>query len=313
MKTIFIFLMCSINIGFIHAHEYYYATLYDKIEEAKTFYRQKNYKESFKAFKKISKKIPEAACWYLGEQYYNGWGTKQNIEKAIRYYEIGAIFNSPFCEERLSSHYFSNLNDNYNQSKAFYWSKTASLNPAGVKFGSPKTTYMLALCYLKGIGTPKDSLKAEIWMTLSAILGYKDAVTCYKKKYNMNSDIVNPDSADVFLANLYNHLDSLILPYIYEDSSLAAKVIRCVHAYKIEDYKTFLSLAKELSMGNKISKIGNYLIFHLLYDYYKDYKYDLYNADIIEERKVEIGEIPLKEQEYWLIEQYVKCLEMYYR
>ncbi len=313
MKTIFIFLMCSINIGFIHAHEFYYLTLGDKIEEALSFYRQKNYKESFKAFKKLSKKIPEFACWYLGKQCYNGWGTEQNIEKAIEYYKNGAIYYSPFCEASLSLHYFSNLNDNYNQSQAFYWSKRASLNPEGVEHSSPETTYLLALCYLKGIGTPKDSLKAEIWMTLSAILGYKDAVTCYKKKSNTNSDIVNPDSVVIFFTNLYNHLDSLILPSICEDSSLEAKVIKCVHAYRIEDYKTFLSLAKELSMENKINKKGLYLICDILYLYYKDYKYDLYNADLMREKKAEIGEIPFKEQMYWIIQQYVKCLAMYYR
>ena len=305
--------MCSINIDFIHAQELYYFTLHDKIEEARTYYRQKNYNKSLNAFKKLSNKIPEIACWYLGEHYYNGWGTKQNIEKAIEYYKNGAIYDCPYCEERLSSHYFSNLKDNYNQSEAFYWSKIASLNPEGVEYGTPKTTYMLALCYLTGIGTSKNLLKAEIWMSLSAILGYKDAITYYKKKYNTNSDIINPDSTVIFMYNLYNHLDSLILPSIYEDSSSEAKVIKCVHAYRIEDYKTFISLAKELSLENKISEKGHYMICDLLYDYYKEYKYDLYNADLMSKKMTEIGEVPIEKQKCWLIQQYVKCLARYYK
>ena len=278
---------------------------WESFKKADSYYKNKDYENSYKAFKKLFNSAPELAAYYLGEQLYNGLGVKTNVEQALFYYEWGAMINDSWCQERLCSHYFGEGEEIKDKDKSFYWSHKASLNLSGIEYGSAKTTYVLAYCYLNGIGTPKNELKGEIWMTVSAILEYPKAESYFKKNYLVlpSNDATNDD----FRYILYHHLDSILIPVLVQDNTVAAQVVECLSYLREQDLSQFYTIARQLYLNEKLSPKGKYSICSLLLDYYKDYKYDLYNAEIMEQ-EMKNTDCNDREMKTWFIEQYIVCI-----
>lgn len=102
-----------------------------------------------------------ASC-YLGIAYQNGWGVRQDIQKAINHYERAKIFSDaaiPLGNLYISTHKF-------NHKAAFNLFKNIS------KTGNPVATERLAFCYECGIGVKKDIITAYRLYERAASTGY---------------------------------------------------------------------------------------------------------------------------------------------
>ena len=121
------------------------------------YFAEKNDDESFKNFLEIYEKTGnEEAEFFLGEMYYLGYGTEQNLEKA--YQIMNKLFDKDRrAKEKIASMYIDGIYVEQDNDKAFQIYKTL------VEDGEDSTgydNYMLGLCYKDGYGTDIDLKKA---------------------------------------------------------------------------------------------------------------------------------------------------------
>lgn len=282
------------------------AALYNKSID---FYKNKEYNKSIQSFKELLKYLPSEAGFYLGEQFYYGLGVPENLEEALKYYQIAAEAGEPISQQKLASYYFNDETNIRDRSLAFYWNRVASTNPDGVDCDDAgKCAYQLACCYKYGIGTNINSEYAELWIAMSAILDYTRAQDYLEEKYNLKSDWETDAEELAYQRNLTNHYYSLIIPKISNVNSLEARTVKCLYFFQNQKYDESLSLAKSLYDDKEISVEGKKNIGELLIAYYRDYKNDKYNAELIEEELSKLSNIDELNYKYWLLQQYTICL-----
>jgi len=88
------FLIVILFSSFLHATNLYQVGIknFAKSMQIKKYAPQKaheEFKKAVKAFEEFVKKNPQSsnAYFYLGRLYFNGWGTKQDYEKAYEYFK----------------------------------------------------------------------------------------------------------------------------------------------------------------------------------------------------------------------------------
>ena len=136
------------------------------------YFAEKNDDESFKNFLEIYEKTGnEEAEFFLGEMYYLGYGTEQNLEKA--YQIMNKLFDKDRrAKEKIASMYIDGIYVEQDNDKAFQIYKTL------VEDGEDSTgydNYMLGLCYKDGYGTDIDLKKAFELIKKGAELGWEKA------------------------------------------------------------------------------------------------------------------------------------------
>lgn len=153
------------------------------------------------------------ACLQLGNIYYQGLNTKQDFEKALKYYEIGSKRGNAECNSRIIAIY-KMLADkgvvkyqfltgkSYLEGKiveqdldtALMWYKKAAMNgnvEAKVMLmrmynmmannNNPDGLYNLGLCYYEGFCVEKDLSKAYEYFNRAASLGHAGAINMVKR------------------------------------------------------------------------------------------------------------------------------------
>jgi len=143
------------------------------LEKAKNnYFNEVNDEETFKMFNEILEKTGDSeAEYFVGEMYYLGIGTEQNLEKAY------SIFKKLYSEdrrarERIAAMYIDGIYLEQNHNKAFEIYKSL------VEDGKDSTgydNYMLGLCYREGYGTDIDLDKGFEFIKKGAELGFEKA------------------------------------------------------------------------------------------------------------------------------------------
>ena len=273
---------------------------------------QKDYTNSHKYFQKLLPYLPTEAGFYLGEQYYYGLGVQANTDKAIRYYTIAANEGEPVSQQKLGLYFFRNELDIRDESLAYHWNKTASNNPDAVDCDDAgECTYNLAICYLKGIGTNKNKDLGEIWMSMSAILDFGKAQDYIEQKYNIQLDGETDEEEQANQKKLLNHFYHLILPKLQNDLSMEASIVKCLYHFQNLSFTSFLTEAQQLFTNSTISNEGKKNIGELLIAYYRTYKNDKFNAELIEEELAKLTKIDDLNYRYWILQQYIICLSKF--
>lgn len=143
------------------------------LEQAKNnYFNEVNDEETFKMFNEILEKTGNTeAKYFVGEMYYLGIGTEQNLEKAY------SIFKELYSEdrraiERIAAMYIDGIYLEQDEDKAFEIYKSL------VEDGKDNTgydNYMLGLCYREGYGTGIDLDKGFKLIKKGAELGFEKA------------------------------------------------------------------------------------------------------------------------------------------
>jgi TPR repeat protein len=106
----------------------------------------------------------------LGFMYQHGYGTKQNIDRAIECYSTAAKEGVSEAEYNLGDIYINKKQSaKRNTQEAFKWFSKAAKN------GNVMAQCSLAHLYEKGIGVEKSYIKALHWYSLAAEMGYTPA------------------------------------------------------------------------------------------------------------------------------------------
>ena len=268
--------------------------------------KEQKYVESLKELKQLLPYNPYRAGFLLGEQYYYGQGTEKNVSEALWYYKISGEEGHPISQQTLGVYYDKNISQN--PDLAYYWNRKASLNPDGVDcHDAGPCMYNLGTYYLKGIGISQNELLAELWISLAALLEYAAAEDHIEETYNIIGDRNTEEEEIQYHKELFKHFYTLIRPYLSENSieSLSVKS----YYYLLEgDLSSYVNAAKKLYNMPNLSKEGKKLIGEGLINYYRGYKYDKYNAEIIENEINNLGKIDEDLYDIWFTQQFVMAV-----
>lgn len=143
----------------------------DLLEKTKNnYFNEIDDEETFKLFNEILEKTGDKeAKFFVGEMYYLGIGTEQNLEEAYK------IMNELYSEDRrarekIAAMYIDGIYLEQNGEKAFKIYKEL------VEDGKDNTgydNYMLGICYKDGDGTKIDLEKAFNYIKKGAELGFE--------------------------------------------------------------------------------------------------------------------------------------------
>ncbi|NME83042.1 tetratricopeptide repeat protein [Clostridium sp. SM-530-WT-3G] len=148
------------------------------------------------------------ACLQLGDMYYKGLNTNQDLEKALKYYEIGSRNGSTECNSKIimiysilaekglvkyqilaGKSYLEGKIIKQDLNKALIWYKKAAINgnveakamlirlyTMMANNNNPDGLYNLGMCYYEGFCVQKDLVKAYEYLNRAASLGHADAI-----------------------------------------------------------------------------------------------------------------------------------------
>ena len=145
----------------------------DLLEKAKNnYFNEVNDEETFKIFKKILEKTGDnEAKFFVGEMYYLGIGTEQNLEKA--YNIMMELYSEDRrAREKIAAMYIDGIYLEQNGKKAFDIYKELAEDG---KDNTGYDNYMLGICYKDGDGTEIDPEKAYNYIKKGAEIGFTKA------------------------------------------------------------------------------------------------------------------------------------------
>lgn len=168
---------------------------------------EKDEKKAFNLFKEVAETpllsrnnmsditIQECAKNMMAECYDNGWGVKQDPKKAFEVLmELAEIGRSEWGKKalaRIAERYYMGAGVEKDMDEAFKWANKAAeedVNGDGLN--------ILAVCYMLGLGTPKNEKKAVSYYKEAAkknhVKALKNLVVCYINGTGVSKD---PDKA----------------------------------------------------------------------------------------------------------------------
>ena len=265
--------------------------------------KEKKYVESLKELKQLFPYMPSQAGFLLGEQYFYGQGTERNVSEAIKYYTKSGEEGHPISQQTLGVYY-----EKERESKpelAYYWNRKASTNPEGIDcHDAGPCMYNLATCYLQGIGTPPNKLLAELWISLSAFMEYAAAEDYLEETYKIDNNWNTEEEELLYNKLIFEHFYTLISPYLSEKTIEELSIKSYYHLLK-GDFSSFVKVAKKLYNMPDLAKEGKKLIGEGLVSYYRGYKNDKYNAEVIENDINNLGEIDEDLYNIWFNQQFI--------
>ncbi len=265
--------------------------------------KEKKYVESLKELKQLFPYMPSQAGFLLGEQYFYGQGTEKNVSEAIKYYTKSGEEGHPISQQTLGVYY-----DKEKESMpelAYYWNRKASTNPEGVDcHDAGPCMYNLATYYLQGIGTSKNKLLAELWISLSAFLEYAAAEDYLEETYNIDSNWNTEEEELLYNKLVFEHFYTLLAPYL-SDETIEGLSVKSYYCLLKSDFTSFVKVAKKLYNMSDLTKEGKKMIGEGLVSYYRGYKNDKYNAEIIENDIKNLGKIDEDLYNIWFNQQFI--------
>ncbi|MDE7101050.1 MAG: sel1 repeat family protein, partial [Anaeroplasmataceae bacterium] len=145
-----------------------YAGVYKR---AKELYDKGEYQEAFiKLFSVVENdKNNIKAHYYIGQCYFNGYGTEVNYQKAFQNYSLAAIQNFEDAAYKIGYCYEMGLGVEKEETQAVSWYMEA------MKKDIEEAEYRLGLCYKNGIGIEKSYPHAATCFLKAAQKGNVDA------------------------------------------------------------------------------------------------------------------------------------------
>src|SRR6266498_2498575 len=176
---------------------------------------EKNDKEAFKLFLKVSEDNYPIAQVYLAKCYKEGFGTERNDKLAFNWIQK-AVENESICGQLDFGFYYENsIGTDMDLNKAFYWYNKAANNR------NLSRLYNLGRCYELGKGIEKCESKAfEIYKALSEkeyIHGKYRLGICYYFGIGTNIDKENAFKICKYLAEKEYINAQTFIGYLYEN------------------------------------------------------------------------------------------------
>ena len=129
---------------------------------ALAYLNEKKADKAFPWFKKAASKGHVGANYYTAYLTFNGMGTTQDKETAIKLYKMAGKNGFTMANARLAQIYFDGDGAEKDEVKAFEHARIAAYD------GKDDARWLLGLCYLNGIGTAQDYYLATQWLVESA-------------------------------------------------------------------------------------------------------------------------------------------------
>lgn len=100
-------------------------------KQAEQKYDEEEYEEAFKLFMESAEKGHAGAQYKIGEEYYYGYGVKENIEEAVKWYKLAAKngYVDAYYDVGYAYHYGEGVKEN--KEEAVRWYKLAAENGNG--------------------------------------------------------------------------------------------------------------------------------------------------------------------------------------
>ncbi len=136
---------------------------------ANEYYKQGNYQEAIKWYKKAEEQGSADAQYSLGEMYYYGRGVKQNYQEAIKWYKKAEEQENEKAQYYLGEMYYYGKGVTKNYQEAIKWYKKAG------EQGNAGAQYSLGYMYEKGQGVSRNYEEAVRWYRKGAERGNADA------------------------------------------------------------------------------------------------------------------------------------------
>ncbi|MEA2048988.1 MAG: tetratricopeptide repeat protein [Campylobacterota bacterium] len=153
-KTIAIFIFLTLGL---YASEF---------EQAVEDYKNGGYIKALNTFYELAKKENAKAQYNVGLIYANGYGVKQNMAEAQKWYEKAAKQGNSAAQYNLGALYHaSSLSDAHAYEKAKYWYEKAAEDENKEAYNN------LGALYLQGLGVEKNEKKALELFEKAASLG----------------------------------------------------------------------------------------------------------------------------------------------
>ncbi|WP_420561805.1 tetratricopeptide repeat protein [Tepidicaulis sp.] len=134
-------------------------------------YRRGLYKEAFKEWSKAVESGDVGAAYRLGEEYFDAKVVKRDIEKALKYYKIGANGGDPRAQMDLGTLYDNGWGVERDIAEAAKWYLAAAQQ------GMVEAQYNVATLYEKGDGLELDLERAYMYYLLAVEGGFAQFAT----------------------------------------------------------------------------------------------------------------------------------------
>ena len=129
---------------------------------------QQNLQEALRYFQKAAEKDNAAATNSLGVMYLKGeGGLPKNSNKALAYFQKSAFLGDITAYNNLGNMYFNGIGVNEDKAKAFEYYMKAAMQK------NPEAMYKVAIMYEKGIGVQTNVTKAKKWRDALEREGYE--------------------------------------------------------------------------------------------------------------------------------------------
>lgn len=152
MRQIFVMLFMALSLA---ASAQSADKLYD---EGKKLYDQKNYTEAFPKLKTAAEKGHKKAQYRLGRCYDKGYGTAENDQQAVVWYEKSAAQGYAKAQYQLGKCYKNGEGVTKDKKKAF------SLFMQAAKQENADGQFAVGKAYFKGKGVASDKAEAKKWL-----------------------------------------------------------------------------------------------------------------------------------------------------
>ena len=134
----------------------------DNYKKGEEYYKNKNYTEAIKCFRKAAESDHASAQFYLGLCYEKGNSVTQSYTEALKWYRKAAEKGSAAAQCNIGYYYERGYGVTKNLNEAVNWYKKAAEN------GSTVAQCNLGNCYESGIGVTKDYAEAVKWYRKAA-------------------------------------------------------------------------------------------------------------------------------------------------
>jgi len=132
----------------------------DKLyDEGKKLYDEKNYAAAFPKLKSAAEKGHKKAQYRLGRCYDKGYGTAENDQLAVQWYEKAAKQGNAKAQYQLGKCYKNGEGVTKDRKKAF------ALFMQAAKQENADGEYAVGKAYFKGKGVASDKAQAKKWLS----------------------------------------------------------------------------------------------------------------------------------------------------
>ncbi len=135
-------------------------------------YKRGYYPEALAEWERaVEENQDRGAAFQLAEAYFDAVVVERDIEKAVKYYTMGAEWGDARAQEDLGTLFDKGWGVEKDLSKAAKWYEAAA------KQGRPSAQYNIATMYEDGVGVQADKVKAYMYYQLSIEGGFPKFAT----------------------------------------------------------------------------------------------------------------------------------------